>query len=650
MTIEQFRLAGLATGLTALLGELDPATSSPLSDDASIHAHIDEQRDQVRVRVERFRALKERVVVALADADVPAVFVKGAELIDGVWSHPSARPDGRPRRGRGTAPAGAGRRRAGGRRMHVVDLDPVRGRVPRLGGRRHGPAGRRVGGPQRARRGPSRVARVRPRLRSDRVRRHRCGATDRRPAPPSARRPHRAGGGASGGDGGARRGTRPQRRRHVVLRSTRCRLAGRVAAARPSRSAARRAGLWLVDRLLPGMVPDVVVGAQMRRLPAPARALLHDTEPQDVFRDPTARTDFRWRQAFAIGPRERFQVVEQMVWPEPAPLDRGNRGAGRRTRPGHPAGHVTGARRLRIVVVMPPVLRSAPAEALAAMPTVTMTLDALAASDAVDVAACFRTHSDAAVIERNGIVHRFEPSDRAVVRAVRDLRPDVVHVHGLGFVTLLARLCRSLDRHVAIVVQHHGEPPGPWRNRQLHRLVRRRRRRLPVHRRRRRAGRAVPRRRRARTTVARLRRVGGRQHPASRRMSAGDRPRRDMLLEGSPAVLWVGRLIAGKDPLGAVDAVAAALQTLPDVHLHMLASDSYVGRRHERARGEPRRRGSRPSPSTGTGARDAPLVRRRRRAAVDQQAGRVELLADRGDDTRVPARGHRHRVTSFDHP
>ena len=56
---------------------------------------------------------------------------------------------------------------------------------------------------------------------------------------------------------------------------------------------------------------------------------------------------------------------------------------------------MTEARRLRIVVVMPPVLRSAPAEALAAMPTVTMTLDALAASDAVDVAACFRTHSDA---------------------------------------------------------------------------------------------------------------------------------------------------------------------------------------------------------------------------------------------------------------
>ena len=132
------------------------------------------------------------------------------------------------------------------------------------------------------------------------------------------------------------------------------------------------------------------------------------------------------------------------------------------------------ARRIRVVVVMPPIVRSPPAEALVAMPTVTLTLDSLAASGAVDVAACFRTAAGAAQIERNGIVHRFESSDRDLVRAVRSLRPDVVHVHGLGFVTLLARLCVGLDRRVSIVVQHHGEPPGPWRNRCLHRLVRRR--------------------------------------------------------------------------------------------------------------------------------------------------------------------------------
>ena len=42
--------------------------------------------------MERFQALQERVIEALAGADVPAVFVKGAELIDGVWPHPETRP------------------------------------------------------------------------------------------------------------------------------------------------------------------------------------------------------------------------------------------------------------------------------------------------------------------------------------------------------------------------------------------------------------------------------------------------------------------------------------------------------------------------------------------------------------------------------
>ena len=50
MTLDQFRLAGLATGLTALLGELGTTTSRPVAEDAAIHRHIAEQRDQVRAR------------------------------------------------------------------------------------------------------------------------------------------------------------------------------------------------------------------------------------------------------------------------------------------------------------------------------------------------------------------------------------------------------------------------------------------------------------------------------------------------------------------------------------------------------------------------------------------------------------------------
>lgn len=232
------------------------------------------------------------------------------------------------------------------------------------------------------------------------------------------------------------------------------------------------------------------------------------------------------------------------------------------------------ARRLRVVVVMPPVVQSSPSEALVAMPTVTMTLDALAATGAVDVAACFRTASAAAQIERNGIVHRFEPSDRALVRAVRDLHPDVVHVHGLGFVTLLARLGRSLDRRVTIVVQHHGEPPGPWRNRLLHRLVRRRLAGYlftgaddgqvePF----RDAGVVGP-----HAAVFDVLEAASTLPPDDDPDDAADAV--SVQLDGEPAVLWVGRLIAGKDPLGAVDAIAAAVEHQPGVHLHMLATDS----------------------------------------------------------------------------
>ena len=44
-------------------------------------------------------------------------------------------------------------------------------------------------------------------------------------------------------------------------------------------------------------------------------------------------------------------------------------------------------------------------------------------------------------------------------------------------------------------------------------------------------------------------------------------------LVGNPCILWVGRLIPSKDPLGAVRAIGAARELGSEGHLHMLATD-----------------------------------------------------------------------------
>lgn len=316
MTLEQVRFAGLATGLTALSGEL---RSAPLfaSDDGSIHAYIDEQRDQVRTRVERFRDLQERVTDALAGADVPAVFVKGAELIDGVWPYPLARPmadldvvvQPHLRAQAGAALVAAGCAWWTSTAYEDAFLGWGDGGVGRLDGESADHNGRVevhpgwlefVHGYEVA--GFDVIGAAQPidgrlRLPLDVLTAHvlgHLGATV----------------------------VRAEVRALNVVDTWFCHGRGadwhhvsRLLDGADPRLAAP--GLWLVDRLLPGTVPREVVAAQMQRLPAPARELLDATEPHEVFRDPNARTTFRWRQAFTIAPRERVRVVEQMVWPDP---------------------------------------------------------------------------------------------------------------------------------------------------------------------------------------------------------------------------------------------------------------------------------------------------------------------------------------------
>jgi glycosyltransferase involved in cell wall biosynthesis len=162
--------------------------------------------------------------------------------------------------------------------------------------------------------------------------------------------------------------------------------------------------------------------------------------------------------------------------------------------------------------------------------------------------------------------HVFATSDCDLVRVVRQADPDVVHVHGTGFVSLLARLRVALHGRAPIVVQHHGEPVGPLRNRVGHRLVR--------------GGVAGHLFTGAAHGQAEPFRAAGVLGPRSRVFdvleAASTLPDDDdgapVALTGAPATLWVGRVIADKAPFVAVDAIAESSAT--GAHLHLLVTDT----------------------------------------------------------------------------
>lgn len=218
-------------------------------------------------------------------------------------------------------------------------------------------------------------------------------------------------------------------------------------------------------------------------------------------------------------------------------------------------------------MVVPAVAEDEPDRVLDGNPTLVRTLDELAADGRWHVSAVCATDAGPGAVDvvRGEVAYRFEPSDQ-VAMAVLSEQPDVVHVHGTGFVTTLLQLRKVLPATTGLVVQHHGEPPGGRRQRWGHRLLRGR---VDAwlftgadH------GQAQP------FVEAGIVPPGARVVDVLEAASLLPPLDRDpMVLEGSPAVLWVGRLIDDKDPVAAVEAVAAASSRLPDVHLHLLATD-----------------------------------------------------------------------------
>lgn len=163
--------------------------------------------------------------------------------------------------------------------------------------------------------------------------------------------------------------------------------------------------------------------------------------------------------------------------------------------------------------------------------------------------------------ERNGVTYHFLPLRACLAALVRDIAPQVLHVHGLCFPREVLALA-ALAPGVPIVLQDHANRlPRLWRRSQWRRCVR---------------------------VVSALAFCSSEQASdfasagllsaqtmiheipeATSRFSPGDRDeaRRAIGVAGDPLVLWVGHLNANKDPLTVLEGVSRAAQELPRLNM-----------------------------------------------------------------------------------
>jgi glycosyltransferase involved in cell wall biosynthesis len=183
------------------------------------------------------------------------------------------------------------------------------------------------------------------------------------------------------------------------------------------------------------------------------------------------------------------------------------------------------------------------------------------------VQACSHTEH----FERNGVQYHFLPFDDATSRnsrgtryreLLRDLAPDVFHVHGLDFPRHVLSLAESSADAPIIVQDHASRPPRIWRRASA-------RRGMSVA-----AGVAFCSMDQARpftrtgvihasTQVYEIPESTSRFAPGNR-----EEARRLTGLEGDPAVLWVGHLDPNKDPLTVLQGIGAAARELPGLRLY----------------------------------------------------------------------------------
>lgn len=167
---------------------------------------------------------------------------------------------------------------------------------------------------------------------------------------------------------------------------------------------------------------------------------------------------------------------------------------------------------------------------------------------------------------RNGIDYRFvavpgAERARRLAEVLGEIRPDVLHVHSLGFAADAFALAQHLPQLPIVIQDHADRLPRWWRR--------------PWWRRRYAAAAGIA------FTAAELAQPftrAGLFGPQTRlfaipesssRFTPGDRARAraETGLHGDPGVLWVGHLNPGKDPLAVLDGVARAVPRLPGLQL-----------------------------------------------------------------------------------
>ena len=182
------------------------------------------------------------------------------------------------------------------------------------------------------------------------------------------------------------------------------------------------------------------------------------------------------------------------------------------------------------------------------------------------VQAC--THSEH--LERNGVDYYFLPfgamlpasrAQNTLSELLRELAPDVLHVHGLNFPRDVLSL-KTLAPGVPIILQDHAsQPPRPWRRAAWRRSIAAA------------AGIAFCSLEQARPFA-----TAGLLHQdthvyqipeSTSRFTPGDKEqaRRTLEVSGNPLVLWVGHLDENKDPLTVLDGISKSAQAFPDLQL-----------------------------------------------------------------------------------